>query len=215
MTGFQMFVPMLSCVRTLLWHHGLYPTKLFCLWKFPGKNTGVVCHFLLQGIFPTQGLSLSLLCLLHWQADSLPLSHLGKTNVSTSSSILRSCQNTKEFPFERPIRCRYSLVHSFELFSMEGPLLDWDRKKMKKIGYLPGFIKVAGIKNPWKNTGKTNQGSRDEGIRREDDVKTGRRQPSPRQEERPGEISSLAALRRDQHCCCPDLELPASRTVRQ
>ena len=31
------------------------------------------CHFLPQGIFPTQGLNLHLL---HWQADSLPLSHL-------------------------------------------------------------------------------------------------------------------------------------------
>ena len=34
------------------------------------------CHFLLQGIFLTQGLNLCLLHLLHWQADSLPLSHL-------------------------------------------------------------------------------------------------------------------------------------------
>ena len=24
-------------------------------WDYPGKNTGVGCHFLLQGIFPTQG----------------------------------------------------------------------------------------------------------------------------------------------------------------
>ena len=37
------------------------------------KNTGVGCHALLQGIFPTQGLNLCLLCLLHWQAGSLPL----------------------------------------------------------------------------------------------------------------------------------------------
>ena len=35
------------------------------------------CHFLLQGIFPTQGSNLSLLGLLHWQVGSLPLSHLG------------------------------------------------------------------------------------------------------------------------------------------
>ena len=35
------------------------------------------CHFILQGIFPTQGLNLGLLCLLHWQGDSLPLCHLG------------------------------------------------------------------------------------------------------------------------------------------
>ena len=30
-------------------------------WTFPGKNTGVGCHFLLQGIFPTQDSNLSLL----------------------------------------------------------------------------------------------------------------------------------------------------------
>ena len=39
---------------------------------FPGKNTGVGCHFLLQGIFLTQGSNACLLCLLHWQGDSLP-----------------------------------------------------------------------------------------------------------------------------------------------
>ena len=44
---------------------------------FPGKNTGVDCHFLLQGIFWTQGLNPPLLCLLHWQEDSLPLCYLG------------------------------------------------------------------------------------------------------------------------------------------
>ena len=30
------------------------PTRFLCPWDFPGKNTGVGCHFLLQGIFPTQ-----------------------------------------------------------------------------------------------------------------------------------------------------------------
>ena len=30
-------------------------------WGFPGKNTGMGCHFLLQGIFPAQGLNLHLL----------------------------------------------------------------------------------------------------------------------------------------------------------
>ena len=42
----------------------------------PGKNTGLGCHFLLQGIFPTQGHNPHLMHLLNWQADSLPLSHL-------------------------------------------------------------------------------------------------------------------------------------------
>ena len=36
------------------------------------------CCFLLQGIFPTQGSNLRLLCLLHWQAGSLPLAPAGK-----------------------------------------------------------------------------------------------------------------------------------------
>ena len=38
----------------------------------PGKNTGVGCHLLLQGIFPTQGSNPHLLCLLLWQAGSWP-----------------------------------------------------------------------------------------------------------------------------------------------
>ena len=41
--------------------HGLQPTRLLCPWDFPGKNTGVGSHLLLQGIFPTQGLNLGLL----------------------------------------------------------------------------------------------------------------------------------------------------------
>ena len=36
------------------------------------KNTGVGCHALLQRICPTQRLNPHLLCLLHWQAGSLP-----------------------------------------------------------------------------------------------------------------------------------------------
>ena len=35
--------------------HGLWPARLLCPWNSPGKNTGVCCHFLLQGIYLTQG----------------------------------------------------------------------------------------------------------------------------------------------------------------
>ena len=51
----------------------LWPARLLCPWNFPGKNIGMRCHALLQGIFQTQGSNLHLLCLLHWQAGSLPL----------------------------------------------------------------------------------------------------------------------------------------------
>ena len=50
-------------------------------WGFPGENTGVGCHVLLQGIFLTQG---SNSCLLYWQVDSLPLSHRGHPNTLLS-----------------------------------------------------------------------------------------------------------------------------------
>ena len=41
--------------------HRLYPTRLLCPWDSPGKNTGVGCHFPLQGIFLTQRLNTGLL----------------------------------------------------------------------------------------------------------------------------------------------------------
>ena len=40
--------------------HELLLTRILCPWTSPGKNTGVDCHSLLQGIFLTQGLKLGL-----------------------------------------------------------------------------------------------------------------------------------------------------------
>ena len=44
--------------------HGLKPNRLLYPWDYPGKNTGVIFHFRLQGIFLTQGSNLCLLCFL-------------------------------------------------------------------------------------------------------------------------------------------------------
>ena len=44
-----------SVLSDSLGPHGLWPTRFLRPWDFPGKSTGVGCHFLLQGIFPTQG----------------------------------------------------------------------------------------------------------------------------------------------------------------
>ena len=55
----------LSVVSDSLPPHRLWPTRLLCPWSFPSKDTGMGCHFLLQGIFPTP---ISNSCLLHcWQ----------------------------------------------------------------------------------------------------------------------------------------------------
>ena len=57
-------------------------------WNFSGKNTGMGCHFLLQGIFLTQG---SNPCLLNWQADSLSLSNQGSPASSMLGFVYISC----------------------------------------------------------------------------------------------------------------------------
>ena len=61
--------------------HRLKPTKLLCPWESLGKNTGVGCHALLQGFFPTQGLNPCLFHLLHLQVSSLPLGPPGKSQL--------------------------------------------------------------------------------------------------------------------------------------
>ena len=68
---------------------------LLCPWNSSGKNTGVGCHTLLQGILLTQGSNPHLLYLVNWQADSLPPASPVKTpqdalekEMATSSSIL-------------------------------------------------------------------------------------------------------------------------------
>ena len=48
-------VKSLSCARLFATPWTVACTKLLCPWDFLGKSTGVGCHFLLQGIFPTQG----------------------------------------------------------------------------------------------------------------------------------------------------------------
>ena len=70
-----------SC-PTLLWPYGLYPSKLLCPWSFPGKNTGVGCHFFLQEICLTQGSHSRLLhcrwVLYHWATGEAHYCMLGE-----------------------------------------------------------------------------------------------------------------------------------------
>ena len=52
----------------------LRPHGLLCSWNSLGRNTGVGCHSILQGIFPTQGSNPGLL---HGRQILYPLSHQG------------------------------------------------------------------------------------------------------------------------------------------
>ena len=78
------------------WALDIWTLAPICAWYLPGKNTGVGCHFLLQGIFLREG---SNPWFLHWKADSLPLSHQG----SPSYKIWINCWKRTE-GFERSVQ---------------------------------------------------------------------------------------------------------------
>ena len=88
-----------SCwvVTDSLWPHGLQPAKLLCPWDFPGKNTGVGWHFLLQGIFQIPGLNPRLL---YWQKQSLQMC---KCWEITEDELLVSKQGGPDGGCEREI----------------------------------------------------------------------------------------------------------------
>ena len=59
----------------------------------------------LQGIFPTQGSRLRLLCLMHWQADSLPLTLLGRSLIAIGHTMfLFVCMLIS---FLRTLKCKH------------------------------------------------------------------------------------------------------------
>ena len=55
--------------------------------EFSRQRYWMGCRCLLQWIFPTQRVNPCLLCLLHWQADSLLLSHRGKPQIPTECNV--------------------------------------------------------------------------------------------------------------------------------
>ena len=73
------------------------------LWDSPGKNTGVGCHALLQGIFLTRGSNPHLL---HWQADSLSSEPPGKPRLQVSEEEF-SCLPVEFCPLLYPESCDF------------------------------------------------------------------------------------------------------------
>ena len=69
-------------------HHGLQPTRLLCPWDFPGKNTGMGFHALLQGNFPAKGLNPTLCFHLYSLMSSSPFRSQLKLLFLADSSLL-------------------------------------------------------------------------------------------------------------------------------
>ena len=94
-------------------------------------------HFFLQGIFPTQGWNP---CLLHWQVDSLPLSHLGSP---ISPLVLnKKCNLTKIVYYFKTIENHF-IPSCFFLCSsfLTGPTVDFD----------PQIFSVGAFKRCYRN----------------------------------------------------------------
>ena len=122
-------VHMYSVVSASLRLHGLQPTGLLCPWNFPGKDAEVGCHFLPQGVFPTQGSNLHLVScigrriLYHWR-------HLGSPQVTHDTVLKRAamllnhfqtCYNHKSWLFSMIILTNILWNKDFaEIFRMEG-----------------------------------------------------------------------------------------------
>ena len=123
-------------------------------WDLPAKNTGMGCHFLLHGIFPTQRSN----SLLHWQAASLPLNHL-KVKVARSCLTLfnpMDCslgQNTGvgSFPLLQVIfpiqgsnpgltHCRLIL---YQLSHLGSPYSSYSHVNKKQVYHLCGLLKSS------------------------------------------------------------------------
>ena len=81
---------LLSCVQLFVSLWAAAHQAPLCPWNFPIRNTVVGCHFLLQGIFLTQGSNLCL-SVLYWQVDSLPLSYLGSPMSRMAENHWRKC----------------------------------------------------------------------------------------------------------------------------
>ena len=89
-----MYVFSRSVVSSSLRPHGLQSIRLLRPRDFPGKSTGVGCHFLLHGIFPTQGWNLGLLycrqTLYHLSHQRSPISiNLAPNYFLNSSTVSR------------------------------------------------------------------------------------------------------------------------------
>ena len=89
------------------------PTRLLCPWNFPGKNTGVGCHFLLVGIFLTQGSNPYLLCLLNWQVDFF-------FNFCTACVCVCMLSHVQLFVGPRTVACQVPLSMEFVDCSLPG-----------------------------------------------------------------------------------------------
>ena len=119
-----------SVVSDSLWPHGLGPARLLCPFSFPGKNTAVGSHSLLQGISLTKGLNSDLL---QCKQISLPSEPPGKPELvelyGLSTHFLEASQMHAHHPCK--LHNSSSRIESYHLFYQR-----YQRPNGKNVGEL-------------------------------------------------------------------------------
>ena len=107
------------CAESLPSHRLQFARLLvLCSWDSPGKNTRVGFSFLLQRIFLTWGSNLHVLCLLHWQAESLSPAPPGKTSLVYSYLLILLFKLSNFFVFFSFLLCLLNFIMTTVLISV-------------------------------------------------------------------------------------------------
>ena len=132
----------------------------------PQQEYWMCCHFLLQGIFPTQGLNPYLQWFLYWPGDSLSLSHLGSPRyndaaAATAAKSLQLCRtlcDAQRAAHQAPLSLGFSMqkcwsglpfpfpVHESEKWKWSGSALSDSSR--------PHGLQPTRLCGPWEFTGK-------------------------------------------------------------
>ena len=136
-----------SVMSDSLWSHSLYPTRLLHPWNFPGKSTGVGCHFLLQGIFLAWGTNPGIP---HCRQMLYHLSHQGSPEakwkqrpavaVTGDGSQVRSC--TEQY-----------CIGTWNVRSMNQGKLEVVKQEMARVNI--NILRISELKWMWKGKVKT------------------------------------------------------------
>ena len=116
----------------------------------PSRNTGMVCHFLLQGIFPTQGSNPHLQhcrrILYHLSHQGSPYHNLNTKQITDISKDFQKSLGTILWLFGVQFKQNPKLPDFFQKQSLApscGTSHNWENKSFQMMTFVPGMVKYS------------------------------------------------------------------------